>query len=96
MQQPSADGTILKDILIYDPEIKDFVIHLEFNMASKKLHLHHIRREIPENDKDQEIEDENKFKRKKKQVWALQPIESTIIKKIMNIIAFYIWKSCTA
>lgn len=89
--QVGNDPSILRDLLIFDPEIPNFVIHLDFNMNSKSLNVFLVRKDFSEADKN-EADDDAAYKYKPKAIQNLYPFEETLIKRIVNNITYFLWK----
>jgi hypothetical protein len=81
----------LRDLLIFDPEIPNFVIHLEFNMNSKSLNCFLVKKDFSNAGKI-DAEDDTTNKYKPKAIQTLQPFEGVLIKRIVNNITYFLWK----
>ncbi len=89
--QVGNDPSILRDLLIFDPEFPNFVIHLEFNMNSKSLNVFLVRKDFTDAGSN-EADDDTAYKYKPKAIQNLHPFEGTLIKRIVNNITYFLWK----
>lgn len=44
----TSDPNLLRDLLLFDPENQNFLLHLEFNMNTKMLNAYLVRKDYTE------------------------------------------------
>ena len=90
---------ILSDLLIFDHDIKHFMIHIEFNTTKKNIQVNLVRKENIDNEVVRlgmtgsvVIDEDNTFKNRARPLQELMPIEEGLVKQVVNHFTFWLWK----
>lgn len=81
----------IPDLLIYDPDLRHFLVHIEFNLQLRNVQVYLIRKEKTEDENDNENEDDSKIKKARK-IKKLLYDEEVFVKQFINNITFWLWK----